>query len=116
MHNSQYIIYTGAAVNIPVPVFVGTSVGLIIILVLLVAVMMVGVCAYIKWWKKKRLTTSDNDYDYVMERGSEVRGAGDPVEMKVNEAYATLGQEERPANDAPRLESFDEGVYYEELK
>ena len=80
---------------------------------------MVGLSAYAvnKWKNNRSHADPDNDYDYVMERGSEVRGASDPVEMKVNEAYGTHGQDidDGQANDTSGLETVDEGAYYEEL-
>ena len=78
--------------------------------------------AYVNWWKKKHSqSTLDHTYDYVMERGTKVRGASDPVEIKVNEAYGTHGQDidDRQANDTSGLDLESEAVeassHYEEV-
>ena len=80
---------------------------------------MVGLSAYAtnKWKNNRSRADPVNDYDYVIERDTEVRGASDPVEMMANEAYGTHGQDidDRQVNDTSGLETVDEGAYYEEL-
>ena len=76
--------------------------------------------AYVNWWKKKHSqSTLDHTYDYVMERGTKVRGASDPVEMNINEAYGTHGQDDRQDYDTAGLDLESKAVeassHYEEV-
>ena len=99
---------------ISVPVFVGTLVGVIALLILLsTAAITVLSCAYLKKYKmKQNRAGEDNGYDYVIERGIGINEVRNSIEMKTNEAYGTRGQADSQENTT---ESQAIETYYEEV-
>ena len=57
---------------------------------------------------KRNQPDEDYVYDYISERGREINGSGNPIEMVANEAYGTHAQENI-------TESQDTETYYEEV-
>lgn len=97
---------------VPVPVFVGTLLVVIAVLILL-TVIIAMLC--IRRGRGKELEGAadrDSEYDDVMEKAIELSGAANPMEMKANEAYGTHQQEDN--NTASILETSTE-AHYEEL-
>ena len=43
---------------------------------------------------KQNQVSEDYVYDYVLERGREINGSSNPIEMMANEAYGTHGQDD----------------------
>ena len=67
-------------------------------------------CVYINRGKLKQVEADrDTEYD-VVDRGTELGGVSTLIEMKVNEAYGTHGQD-----DSTILEIQPEEAQYEEL-
>ena len=99
---------------ISVPVFVGTLVGVIALLILLsTAVITVLSYAYLKKYKTKENQDhgEDNGYDYVIEGGNEARN---PIEMMTNEAYKTRRQADSQENTTDHEPQAIE-THYEEV-
>ena len=89
--------------------FVGSLIGVIALLVLL-SVIIVLLCVYIKRSRKRQDTVDrDMEYDDVVEKTT---GTTNPIEisMKVNEAYGTHQQENYSAISESSIEAC-----YEEL-
>ena len=104
-------------VGIPIPVFVGTLVGIIAFLTLLAVtvVMIIVSCVYMKRYKRKQNQAGeDHGYDYVTEMGRGSYRANNPIEMKINEAYAGT---HRPVNSLENItdESQTIETHYEEI-
>ena len=106
--------YENYHVAVPVPVFVGTLMGVIAVLILLTVI--IAVLCIKRGRRKEDAADHDGDttaeYDDVIEKVTECSRAttGNPIEMKVNEAYGTHQQQ----NDTMMLETSVE-AYYEEL-
>ena len=98
---------------IPIPVFVGTLVGVIAFLTLLAVtvVITIGSCVYVKS-KQSGGQSADHGYDYVTEMGRGNSRATNPIEMKANEAYGTHQQDNTTILETPS-DSVD--AQYEEL-
>ena len=103
--------------GIPIPVLVGTLVGVIAFLTLLAVtvVMIIVSCVYVKRYKgKQNQGGEDHGYDYVTEIGRGSYRANNPIEMEVNEAYAGTHQ---PVNSQENVtdESQTIETHYEEI-
>ena len=78
---------------IPIPVFVGTLVGVIVFLTLLAVTVVIIIVSFvfIKRYNGNKIQgrVEDHGYDYVIETGTGNYRAANPIEMMVNEAYGT---------------------------
>ena len=97
-HSRSTVVFTraDAATNadaIPIPVFVGTLVGVIAFLMLLAVTVVIIIisCVFIKRYNGNKIQgrVEDHGYDYVTETGTGNYRAANPIEMMVNEAYGT---------------------------
>ena len=74
---------------ISVPVYVGTLVGVLIILISLTVIIAL-LCVYIKRVKAKQTSDGgDTECDDVTEKATGLSEVSNPIEMKANEAYGT---------------------------
>ena len=79
-------------VAVPVPVFVGTLMGVIAVLILLTVIIAM---LYIKRGRRKEdAADRDTEYDDVTEKTTELSGTTNQIEMKANEAYGTHQQQD----------------------
>ena len=103
------------AASIPVSVFVGTLVGVIAILICLIVIMLF---AYIQKRSKTNHTEPDPlndhcDYDYVSNGGIETTGVNSAIQMKDNEAYAMVVQDDNRVNNYSWSHFID--AHYEDI-
>ena len=83
---------------IPITIFVGTLMGVIALLILLIFIIVILFYVYFSKCKTKEtqtVTVHDNDEYDAVEREIELTGVSKTIEMKVNEAYGTCGQDDR---------------------
>ena len=81
---------------IPITIFVGTLIGVIALQSLLTFIIVISFYVYFSKRKTKEAqaeTVHDNDEYDVVERETELKRVSRTIEMKVNEAYGTCGQE-----------------------
>ena len=88
--------YADAASNaaaIPIPVFVGTLVGVIVFLTLLAVTVVIIIISFVYMRRyngnQNQGWIEDHGYDYVTETGTGMCRGANPIEMMVNEAYGT---------------------------
>ena len=64
---------------------------------------------------KQTQASEDYVYDYVSERGREINGASNPIEIMANEAYGMYRQcqddSQGRATESQAMETFYEGVH-----
>ena len=90
-----------------ITVFEATLMGVVLLLTLLIVVIMLMLCIrYIKKCKTKQKARKNNG---VTGGGNHAR----PLEMKINEAYDTWGQDDGKVTDSTDLESQENSNIYE---
>ena len=91
---SMTTVPTVAAISITL--FIGTLMGAFALLILLIVIIVISFYVYFSKRKTKEAqaeTVHDNDEYDVVERETELKRVSRTIEMKVNEAYGTCGQE-----------------------
>ena len=78
-----------AGATISVPVFVGSLVGVAVILVSISAAVIMTLVCVSRRKRQNHHSDSENEYDYVMDSNRVITQGSGPIEMNVNEAYGT---------------------------
>ena len=96
---------------IPITVFVGALMGIIVLLILLIFIIAILFYVYFSKCKTKENQSEtdheNNKYD-AGERGTELKGVNKTIEMKVNEAYGTCGQGDTQMDSSLELCVYEE--------